>query len=122
MTDTLVERLRAKSAMIHMGERIAFGSDTALMDEAAAEIERLRAASALGASALSTPPAPVVPDPATVETQADMSLAVALDFADHPRTHHTLQAPADTKAELYEALKVITSAYRAALSQGEQGK
>ena len=45
----LVTRLRIKSSMIAMGEKIAFGSDSALMDKAAsaltdqaAEIERLR--------------------------------------------------------------------------------
>jgi len=40
----LIERLRVKSAMITLGEKIAFGSETALMDEAALEIENLRAA------------------------------------------------------------------------------
>ena len=40
----LVERLRITSQMINLGERISWGQDTALMDEAAAEITRLRAA------------------------------------------------------------------------------
>ena len=42
-----------------------------------------------------------------------MSLDVALDFADNPRPYHTLQAPADTNSELYEALRVLAAAYRA---------
>ncbi|WP_434715622.1 hypothetical protein [Paraburkholderia sp. A3RO-2L] len=46
------------------------------------------------------------------ESAADMSLAVALDFADHPRPYHTLQAPADTNGELYRALRVLAQAYR----------
>jgi hypothetical protein len=46
------------------------------------------------------------------EAAAAMSLAVALDFADHPRPHHTLQAPADTNGELYRALRVLAKAYR----------
>ncbi|MEO9231539.1 MAG: hypothetical protein ABI216_21675 [Devosia sp.] len=46
MTDTdtkLVERLRIKSSMIHMGEKIAWGSETALMDEAADRLAQLLA-------------------------------------------------------------------------------
>lgn len=43
-----------------------------------------------------------------------MSLAVALDFAEEPRRHSTLQAPADTMEELYEALKVLAKAYQEA--------
>ena len=39
----IVERLRIKSNMIFLGERIAFGSECELMDEAAREIEALRA-------------------------------------------------------------------------------
>jgi len=38
----IVERARIKSGMLKMGERIAFGSDSELLDEMAAEIERLR--------------------------------------------------------------------------------
>lgn len=34
-TTDLIARLRIKSAMMNMGEKIAWGSDTALMDEAA---------------------------------------------------------------------------------------
>jgi hypothetical protein len=45
-----------------------------------------------------------------------MSLRVALDFADNPRPYPSLAAPADTNGELYRALKVIASAYRAALT------
>lgn len=41
---TISERLRTKTAMIHMGEKIAFGSETALMDEAADTIDALVAA------------------------------------------------------------------------------
>jgi len=40
---TLPDRLRLKSNMINMGEGIAWGSETALMDEAAAHIIALRA-------------------------------------------------------------------------------
>ena len=39
---TLVQRLNTKADMLTMGERIAYGSDSALMREAAAEIQRLR--------------------------------------------------------------------------------
>ena len=38
----IVNRLQIKAQMIDMGERIALGSDTALMREAATEIDRLR--------------------------------------------------------------------------------
>jgi len=40
----LIERLRTLSAMINMGEKIAWGEDTALMDEAADRIATLEAA------------------------------------------------------------------------------
>jgi hypothetical protein len=50
------------------------------------------------------------------EREAPMSLEVALDFADHPRPYHTLQAPADTNGELYRALTTLAAAYRAALA------
>jgi uncharacterized protein YPO0396 len=43
MSDDLVKRLQTVSAMISLGERISWGQDTALMDEAAAEMTRLRA-------------------------------------------------------------------------------
>lgn len=43
-----------------------------------------------------------------------MSIAVALSFADAPRPHATLQAPADTESELREALSVLARAYRSA--------
>lgn len=38
----LAQRLRTQADMIHMGERIAWGSETALMHEAADELTRLR--------------------------------------------------------------------------------
>ena len=38
----IVQRLRIKADILAMGEPIAFGSDTALMVEAAGEIEALR--------------------------------------------------------------------------------
>lgn len=41
MTD-IVERLRIKADMILMCEKIKFGSDAAVMQDAAVEIERLR--------------------------------------------------------------------------------
>lgn len=40
---TLIERLRIKAGVMEMGERIAWGSDTALMREAAGKIEALEA-------------------------------------------------------------------------------
>lgn len=43
MTDDLVKRLTIKAAVIEMGEKIQFGSDTALMREAADRIEELDA-------------------------------------------------------------------------------
>ena len=43
MTD-IVDRLRFLSAMIQNSERLVWGSDSAAMDEAADEIERLRVA------------------------------------------------------------------------------
>ena len=42
----------------------------------------------------------------------EMSLAVALSFADTPRTKSTIEAPADTMEELYEALRVLAAALR----------
>jgi hypothetical protein len=42
MTD-IAERLRIKADMILMCEKIKFGSDAAVMQDAAVEIERLRA-------------------------------------------------------------------------------
>lgn len=39
----IVQRLTIKSNMIFLGERIAFGSECELMDEAANEITKLRA-------------------------------------------------------------------------------
>lgn len=44
----IVHRLCEKAAMIYLGEKIEFGSETRLMCEAADEIERLRAALAAG--------------------------------------------------------------------------
>lgn len=42
---TLSEELRMVSNMIHNGEKIQYGRETALMDIAADEIERLQALS-----------------------------------------------------------------------------
>lgn len=42
----------------------------------------------------------------------DMSIRVALDFADNPRPFPSLAAPADTMDELREALRVLATAYR----------
>lgn len=41
---TLSERLRTISAMIHLGEKISWGSETALMDEAADALDAMEAA------------------------------------------------------------------------------
>lgn len=41
-TRTLPERLRIMAGMLAMGERISFGSDSVIMDEAAKEIENLQ--------------------------------------------------------------------------------
>lgn len=41
-----------------------------------------------------------------------MKLSIALDFADKPRPYPSLAAPADTKGELYEALKVLAAHIR----------
>ena len=43
MSKTLSEQLRIKAGMMQMGEEIAWGSDTALMEQAADEIDRLKA-------------------------------------------------------------------------------
>ena len=43
MSKTLSEQLRIKAGMMQMGEKIAWGSDTALMEQAATEIDRLKA-------------------------------------------------------------------------------
>ena len=43
MSKTLSEQLRIKAGMMQMGEKIAWGSDTALMEQAADEIDRLEA-------------------------------------------------------------------------------
>lgn len=42
--DTLVARLRTKAGVMEMGERIAWGSDTALMYEASSALEAAQAA------------------------------------------------------------------------------
>jgi hypothetical protein len=42
MTDDLVKRAKALSAMIHLGEKISWGQDTAMIDALADEITRLR--------------------------------------------------------------------------------
>lgn len=49
-------------------------------------------------------------------TGEEMTLEIALDFADNPRPFDSLQAPADSEYELREALRVIAAAYRAALT------
>jgi hypothetical protein len=59
------------------------------------------------------------PSAPTAEMLNDMSLRVALDFADRPRTKTTMQAPADTMDELRRALRVLAAAYRAALARSE---
>ena len=43
MTDDLVKRLTIKAGVMEMGEKIAWGSDTSLMREAADRIEELEA-------------------------------------------------------------------------------
>ena len=43
MSKTLSEQLRIKAGVMQMGEKIAWGSDTALMEQAADEIDRLKA-------------------------------------------------------------------------------
>ena len=43
MNKTLSEQLRIKAGVMQMGEKIAWGSDTALMEQAADEIDRLGA-------------------------------------------------------------------------------
>ena len=43
MADDLTERLRVKEDMIHLGEKIAWGSDVTLMHEAADRITALQA-------------------------------------------------------------------------------
>jgi hypothetical protein len=48
----LTKHLRIKSDMINMGERIQWGSETAIMDEAATTIEHLEAALIKAQSAL----------------------------------------------------------------------
>ncbi|TRB05848.1 hypothetical protein EXN61_11480 [Agrobacterium tumefaciens] len=55
------------------------------------------------------------------ELNVEMSLVVALDFADNPKPYHTLQAPADTNSELYRAPKKIAAAYRSAQVQDVVG-
>jgi len=55
-------------------------------------------------------------------TKEAMSVEVALDFADNPRPYHTLQAPADTNGELYEALAVLASSYRAAAMAADKAR
>lgn len=43
MSKTLSEQLRIKAGVMQMGEKISWGSDTALMEQAATEIDRLKA-------------------------------------------------------------------------------
>lgn len=47
---TLSERLRTISAMIHLGEKISWGSETELMDEAADTLDAIEAALEQGAT------------------------------------------------------------------------
>lgn len=56
------------------------------------------------------------------EREGDMSVRVALSFADEPFLYPTLQRPADTMEELREALRVLAKAYRAALSAAPAGE
>lgn len=51
--------------------------------------------------------------------QRDMSLVLALHFADFPRTNHSVEAPADTNGELYRALAVIARECRAILASSQ---
>ena len=44
LTNGLTKRLRIVSDMINMGEKISWGEETAIMDQAADEIDRLREA------------------------------------------------------------------------------
>lgn len=50
-----------------------------------------------------------------------MDLHIALDFADNPHRFDSLAAPADTKEELYRALKTIAAALRNRTSEPEAG-
>ena len=52
MTDDLVKRLTIKAGVMEMGEKIAWGSDTSLMREAADRIEELEAKLAKAVDAL----------------------------------------------------------------------
>jgi len=51
-TDDLVKRLTIKASVMEMGEKIAWGSDTSLMREAADRIEELEAKLAKSIGAL----------------------------------------------------------------------
>lgn len=59
MSSDLVKRLEIKSGMILMGEKIAWGSDAALMDEAADRITALEAENARLREKLEPPPRPL---------------------------------------------------------------
>jgi len=52
MSDDLVKRLTIKAGVMEMGEKIAWGSDTSLMREAADRIEELEAKLAKAVEAL----------------------------------------------------------------------
>jgi selenocysteine lyase/cysteine desulfurase len=52
MTDDLVKRLTIKAGVMEMGEKIAWGSDTSLMREAADRIKELERKLARGVEAL----------------------------------------------------------------------
>jgi len=52
MSDDLVKRLTIKAGVMEMGEKIAWGSDTSLMHEAADRIEELEAKLAKAVEAL----------------------------------------------------------------------
>lgn len=84
-----------KSAPVHAGSLPSGESDPSVMPDCA------------GADTRSS-------DETAEVREEEMSLRVALDFAEHPRPYPSLQAPADTMEELREALRVLAGAYRAA--------
>lgn len=100
-TKELVERLRITSNMVNMGEKISWGQDTALMDEAADTIERLEserdeALAKLGATARLA---------LSLEVEADERIAVAETEAS------TLRACVEKTSSMVRELLAIHEAH-----------
>jgi hypothetical protein len=112
LDEAMRERDEAEEVGTRLAGKVGEYLDVDVGEHSSANDPRLTAIEALENAALIRRS---ITTPATADADGkEMSLRVALDFADNPRPHHTLQAPADTNGELYRALKVLAAAYRGA--------